>query len=126
MSTMTPQPMELLFVYNADSGLFNAVADAAHKVFSPATYQCNLCKVTYGWLTERTAWRRFVAELPVRCTFLHRDELKARYRTLNVALPAVLCITNDTPAVCLDADALGGCADVDDLIGLVRARCLGG
>ena len=33
----------LVFVYNADSGVFNALADAAHKIFSPRTYACNLC-----------------------------------------------------------------------------------
>ncbi len=28
----------IVFVYNADSGLFNALPDIAHKTFSPATY----------------------------------------------------------------------------------------
>jgi len=36
----------LLFVYNADTGRFNRLADAAHKVLSPQAYQCVLCKVT--------------------------------------------------------------------------------
>ena len=46
--TDRPSRVELLFVYNADTGLFNTVADAAHKILSPSTYSCNLCKVTYG------------------------------------------------------------------------------
>ena len=36
----------LLFVYNADTGLFNALADSAHKILSPQTYQWVLCEVT--------------------------------------------------------------------------------
>ncbi|MCF7977351.1 hypothetical protein U5801_08255 [Lamprobacter modestohalophilus] len=44
---------ELIFVYNADTGLFNQLADAAHKAFSADTYACNLCRVTYGLLTEK-------------------------------------------------------------------------
>jgi hypothetical protein len=124
MSTRS-EPAGLLFVYNADSGLFNVVADAAHKVLSPATYQCNLCKVTYGWFSERRAWRDFVAGLDVPCTFLHRDELHARYPEIAVALPAVLRVTAGTPAVCIDADSLQGCTDLDALMALVRQRCVG-
>ena len=32
----------IVFVYNADSGLFNMVTDTAHKMLSPDTYECNL------------------------------------------------------------------------------------
>jgi len=28
---------QLVFVYNADSGMFNTLTDIAHKVFSPKT-----------------------------------------------------------------------------------------
>lgn len=119
------EPAGLIFVYNADSGLFNVVADAAHKVLSPQTYQCNLCQVTYGWMTERRAWRDFVAGLGVPCTFLHRDELRRRYPGIDVALPAVLRVTDGSPDVCIDAESLNRCEDTDALIALVRSRCPG-
>jgi hypothetical protein len=125
MSSPPSEPTGLLFVYNADSGLFNVVADAAHKVLSPATYACNLCKVTYGWLTERRAWRDFIAGLDVPCTFLHRDELRARYPEVEVALPAVLRVSAGTPALCINAQTLQGCADLGALMALVRQRCVG-
>ena len=121
-----PAPSELVFVYNADSGLFNTMADAAHKVFAPETYSCNLCKVTYGWLTERRAWRDFIAALDVPCTFLHRDEMRRRWPTLDIGLPAVLRVDGDTPEVCINAELLNACADIDALTSLVRSRCLGG
>ncbi|NBC15580.1 MAG: hypothetical protein GVY09_19995 [Gammaproteobacteria bacterium] len=120
----TPAPSELIFVYNADSGLFNTMADAAHKVFAPETYSCNLCQVTYGWLTERRAWRDFIAALDVPCTFLHRDEMRRRWPDLSVALPAVLRSADDAPEVCITAAALNQCENVDDLIGLIRDSCL--
>jgi len=116
----------LLFVYNADSGLFNAMADTAHKLLSPDTYSCNLCKVTYGFLTERRAWRAFIESLDVPCTFLHRDELSACHPELEIPLPAVLRTTGGTPVVCIDAARLNRCSDVRALIELVRARCLCG
>jgi hypothetical protein len=117
---------QLLFVYNADSGLFNNMADAAHKIFSPDTYSCNLCKVTYGWFAERGAWRDFIGQLDLTCRFLHRDEFRTQYPELSVALPAVLRLTDRLPAVCIDAERLNVCNDIDELIELVRARCAGG
>ncbi len=113
----------LLFVYNADTGLFNTLADAAHKILSPQTYQCALCKVTYGWLQERRAWRDFLDTLDADCEFLHRDELRARFTDLDMALPAVLCLVDGQPTLCIDAQRLQDCRDLNELIGLVRGVC---
>jgi hypothetical protein len=117
---------ELVFVYNADSGLFNAMADAAHKLLSPDTYSCNLCRVTYGWVAERGAWRDFVRSLPLPCTFLHRDEFRSRYQGVDTPLPAVLVVRDGEPTVCIDAATLNSCADLDALMELVRRHCARG
>lgn len=123
--TGQPKTRELLFVYNADSGLFNAMADAAHKVFSPQTYACNLCKVTYGLMTEKRAWRRFIEDLDVDARFLHRDELRQRFPELDIQLPAVLRRSGDEALeVCIAAEALNRCQSIDDLTALVREHCL--
>jgi len=123
--TDRPKTLELLFVYNADSGLFNAMADTAHKVFSPQTYACNLCKVTYGLMTEKRAWRRFIEDLDVDALFVHRDELRQRFPQLDIQLPAVLRRSGDQdPDVCLAAEALNRCESIDDLTTLVGEHCL--
>ena len=122
--TDSPSRIELLFVYNADSGLFNSMADAAHKILSPSTYSCNLCKVTYGWFTERSQWRSFVESLDAQCSFLHRDELQRRHPELSgEPLPAVFRVVDGKAAHCVDANTLNVCADVDALIALIRERC---
>ena len=36
----------LIFIYNANGGIFSAMADAAHKLVSPETYPCSLCAIT--------------------------------------------------------------------------------
>ena len=113
----------LLFVYNADTGLFNTLADAAHKILSPQTYHCVLCKVTYGWFQERRAWRAFLDTLDADCEFLHRDELHARFPDVAVTLPAVLCLGDGQPTLCIDTQRLRACRDLDELMGLVRALC---
>ena len=65
---------ELIFVYNADSGLVSAYLDAMHKIFSPKTYPCNLCAITYGNFKMKNEWRNFIEKLPLKTSFLHRDE----------------------------------------------------
>lgn len=116
---------ELIFVYNADTGLFNQLADAAHKAFSPDTYACNLCRVTYGLLTEKKAWRAFIASLGVETIFLHRNELRERFPTLEVALPAVLSRAGGgEPRLCIDAETLNRCESIEALSEQVRCDCL--
>jgi hypothetical protein len=124
MMADSPSHAELVFVYNADSGLFNSVADAAHKILSPSTYSCNLCKVTYGWFTERTQWRSFVESLNVPCSFIHRDELRRRHPELgSEPLPAVFQVVAGQAARCADAETLNACTDLDSLIALIREHC---
>jgi len=79
----------LVFVYNADSGLFNSLADLAHKIFSPQTYQCNLCAITYSAAGMKKEWKDFLDQLDVPMEFLHRDELKASHGMEGVCLPAI-------------------------------------
>lgn len=75
-SQITPT---LLFVYNADSGLFNTLADIAHKIFSPKTYACNLCALTHSPIGMRSDWKTFLADLRQPLEFLHRDEFQHQF-----------------------------------------------
>ncbi|RKT47677.1 hypothetical protein [Thiocapsa rosea] len=116
-------PVRLLFVYNADSGLFNTMADIGHKLFSPQTYACRLCAITYGLLTEKAEWRDFVSSIDAEYEFLHRDELLRREPGLSATLPAVFRMTDQGPKVCLDAVTLNGCTSIADLKALILSRC---
>ena len=116
----------LIFVYNADSGLFNTLADIGHKLFSPETYPCDLCQLTHGVLRERGAWRDFVTGLSLPCRFLHRDQFRAEYPQVDAALPAVFRADGHRIQLCLDAATLAACDGLEGLQSLVRERCLGG
>ncbi len=105
----------LVFVYNAGSGVFNALADAAHKIFSPQTYQCNLCALTHSALGMRGEWRRFLDGLDAPPEFLHADELEARYGVAGVPLPAVFRREGGELRVLFGADAINACRTLDDL-----------
>ncbi|MBC6989805.1 hypothetical protein [Hymenobacter sp. BT491] len=86
---------QLLFVYNADSGLANGLLDTFHKILSPRTYPCSLCGITYGTVGMRTDWKQYLQALPVKTQFLHRDEfLKAFPQLRYHPLPAVFSQTS--------------------------------
>jgi hypothetical protein len=112
----------LVFVYNADSGLFNALADAAHKIFSPRTYQCNLCALTHTAVGMRGEWRRFLDGLDSRPEFLHADELRERYGVAGVPLPAVFIRKGENVEVLAGADSINACGTLDELKRLILSR----
>ncbi len=109
----------VVFVYNADSGLFNTLADAAHKLFSPRTYRCNLCALTHATLGMRKEWKRFLDGLDATPEFLHADELRARYGVAGVPLPAVFRRDGGRLRLLLGADSINACRTLDDLQRLV-------
>jgi hypothetical protein len=109
----------LVFVYNADSGVFNALADAAHKIFSPDTYACNLCALTHTAFGMRGEWRRFLEGLGVPLEFLHADELKARYGLKDVTLPAVFEREGASLRVAVGADEINACGSLEELEKLI-------
>ena len=87
----------LIFVYNADSGKWNALVDSLHKAVSPSTYTCKLCELTYGSLGEKKAWREFLNSLDTETEFLHKDEFLKAYASKfghKFEFPVVLAQTN--------------------------------
>lgn len=114
----------LLFVYAADSGLFNTVSDIAHKIFSPETYACRLCALTHGHFKVRKAWQAFVDSLGVPCRFLHRDDAADLPGVDTADLPAVYRWHRDNWQLCMSRDAISSCPDLDALMAAVGSACL--
>ena len=73
---MNEKNTKLIFVYNADSGVFNLLGDMAHKMFSPKTYQCSLCALTHGNFGMRREFSDYLKTLPEPFEFLHADEFQ--------------------------------------------------
>ena len=44
--------MKLIFVYNASATKAGWLLASAHKFFSPNTYKCDLCSLTFGVFFE--------------------------------------------------------------------------
>lgn len=114
------QSRELIFVYNADSSLFAAVSDFVHKMISPDTYSCNLCKITYGTIRMKSQWKEFIEDLPISVTFLHKDEFHKKYPEFkNTTLPAVFLKHDKMIKICISAKKLNQQKTIDDLKALV-------
>ena len=118
--------MNLVFVYNADSGLFNALTDIAHKLFSPDTYQCNLCQLTHGHFTAREEWMNFLRGLDSDITFLHRDEYVKLYGKSDIDLSAIFVKDDATEQLKLwiDKTVINNIKTTDELMEMIRAALL--
>ena len=81
--------MELIFVYNADSGLLNTLMDIGHKIIKPETYTCNLCDLTFGHFTENQKWKEFRESTDIEMELLHRDEFEEKYH-MQLDCPVIL------------------------------------
>ncbi|PIN95415.1 hypothetical protein COU56_01700 [Candidatus Pacearchaeota archaeon CG10_big_fil_rev_8_21_14_0_10_31_9] len=112
----------LIFVYNADSGIFNSISDSIHKIISPSTYQCNLCKITYGITNEKDEWKNYISSLPYRVIFLHKEEFKKQYPNVKERLPAVFKILGSKTILLISADEINKCKNLSDLKKLVDSR----
>lgn len=118
MTTKMEKP-KLIFVYNADSGLKNAIKDSAHKILSPKTYQCSLCDLTYGPFKEKRKWKAFRKKTNVEMKFLHADEFESLYKSKfrpAFQLPVVLIENQYDLDVLISSDGLNKLNSVDELI----------
>ena len=115
---------KLLFVYNADAGYFNIVTDIAHKIFSPATYPCSLCDLTYGILKIRPEWDDFVKNAPIPFGFLHKDEFLRDFKDYAATPLPVVFMQNEehTLTVLLNKTTLDGLTRIEDLKQAILAK----
>jgi hypothetical protein len=120
---MESKTATLIFVYNADGGVWNALGDMVHKIVSPATYPCSLCALTYGPVSMRPAWRRFLGGIGLPTRFLYRDEFRTERDRRDLPLPVVLLGREaGPPDVLVSAAELSALPDLPALIALIETR----
>lgn len=112
----------IVFVYNADSGLFNTLTDIAHKALAPDTYSCNLCAITFGLFGMREEWKSFLETLDNDMEFLHRDQLAERYGITGTELPAIFLKQADVPELWISAAEINSCGSIEELKQLITAK----
>ncbi|WP_296317196.1 GTPase [Winogradskyella sp. UBA3174] len=108
--------MKLIFIYNANSGRLNALLHAGHKLFSPSTYPCSLCALTYDTVRENSTWKSFRKETNLELGFYHKDEFETKFPKVNMTYPAVLKLENSQLTVIINDEILNAITTVDALI----------
>jgi hypothetical protein len=119
---MSDKKISLLFVYNADSGLFNTLTDIAHKIFSPSTYACSLCQITHGNFSMRNEWKDFIESFDIPCEFLHKDEAAALLPGFD-DYPAVFIRKDSGLQLCLSRQQIDDCDSIDALKAAIQQDC---
>lgn len=113
---------KIIFVYNADSGLINAMKDWVHKIVSPETYACSLCALTYDNLGMRRPWREYIREVGYEVEFLHRDELEGQHGIRDAKLPAAFIQEGVKLKLWITHDAMNACQSLEELQALVQSK----
>ena len=114
---------ELLFVYNAKSGVMHTLMDFAHKMFSPETYPCSLCSLTYGNLGMKKVWADYVSALPLGYRFLYKDHVSDSLEGLSeVELPVILNRLDNSYTVLVSALELEQMTGLEELMHTLTLR----
>jgi len=105
---------KLLLVYNAKSDILNSAFDFAHKIISPKTYNCNLCKLTHGNFGEKKEWIEFREKSNHDIEFLHIDEFEMTFP--REQYPAVFKLENEVLTTMIDAEELNAMESMQGLV----------
>ncbi|WP_031427364.1 hypothetical protein [Flavimarina sp. Hel_I_48] len=117
--------MKLIFIYNANSGKLNLYKDIAHKIFSPQTYPCSLCAITFGVLKEEENWKKFREQSAITMEFHHIDEFTSKYRSKwlrKFDFPVILAENGENLEIFASKEELDALKDSGELIALIEER----
>lgn len=113
----------LLLVYNANNDRISKAFDVLHKMVSPKTYQCDLCKLTHGNFRMKSQWEVFSKVMSLN-VFYKRDFLQAYPSSAfnNEDFPLILYKRNSKIKVLLDKEELKGIPDTNALIQKIKQK----
>ena len=113
--------IELIFIYNAKSGIGNAFIDWAHKIISPKTYDCNLCSITYNNLGKEIKWKEFLNNINAHSRFYYIDHLKELdFVDEKTELPCVFINEKDEFKLIINSHEMTAFDNVDQLISRLK------
>ena len=113
--------LELIFIYNAKSGVVNELIDFAHKIVSPEAYDCNLCVISYGAFSMKKKWSTYIKTLPFKSTFTYKDKFSKNGYS-NIKFPSVFIRSNEKLDEIISATEINEIKNLDQLIGLLNQK----
>ena len=106
----------LIFVYNAESGTMNSAIDFAHKMLSPETYECNLCKITYGNFAMKKEWKEFLKQVTTEVKFMYKNQFVKAYGIKDEEFPAVFKIKSGRIKKVLSCNELNSMNKIEEIV----------
>jgi hypothetical protein len=119
-----PISQELIFVYNANSGVINSWLDTVHKLIKPETYSCDLCALTHGSFREKRIWKNFKQQFEFPISFYHKDEFLKKYKSKwlpKYEFPIVLTSDSESMHPLISASEFSKMETLEDLIERLKA-----
>lgn len=116
---------KLIFVYNANSGKINGLVDSMHKIFSPSTYECSLCDITFGVFTELKEWKAFRENIKVKMDFLHKNEFYGAFSPIvaqKYSFPIVLAQTKNGLDIFVSTENMNSLKTAEELIKVLEDK----
>ena len=113
---------KLVFIYNANSGLINAVKDYFHKKRSPETYECNLCMQTFSGVSMNKGWKSYIKDLDIPTEFLHKDEFEKKYDVKNAKYPSAYLLNGSSMKIFISVDEMNKVKSLDEMKDLVSKK----
>jgi len=110
--------MKLIFVYNAKSGMLSSLINTAHKIISPNTYPCSLCKLTHANFSEKKIWKEFKERTAIEIEFVYSNNYRG-----NIVLkdfPVIMLDLNEVQTILLDNEELNRLNSVNELIARIK------
>lgn len=114
-SIRSEEPQKLVLVYNANSDNWSVTKDFFHKMFSPETYPCQLCALTFGPFMMKKDWKQFLDSLPYKKEFLHKDEFVKKYSLNFSNYPVIFAAGKSDIWVLVSKVELESCNNLDQL-----------
>jgi len=117
--------MKLIFVYNASAKKAGWLLASAHKFFSPNTYKCDLCNLTFGVFSENKKWKAFRKSSNLEMVFLHKDQFLKQYKSKwlpKYNFPVILSQDQDMLEIFLSSVDIEKIKDAEVLIDAVQSR----
>ena len=109
---------KIYFVYNANNDFFSTVGDFFHKSFSPQTYPCELCKLTYNAVDKKKKWKTFLDTLEYDYEFVYKNSYH-KFLNDDTTYPLILFGDPIYPEILLTTIEINSCSNLDELIELI-------
>ena len=90
--------------------------DVGYKIFSPSTYRCNLCALTFDTFSENKIWKQFREKSNIKMTFFHINEFEKEYPNQQFEYPIILKQTDSDLNIFINKEELDKTENIEYLI----------